>query len=56
MIERTEGMINAALSAYETTDGHNAAIEAVVKAVLAIVGRDYVTRWGTLSIPLPVDY
>lgn len=51
-IERTPEMMRAARDALHA--GGN--LSDVIKAVLALIERDYVPRWGTMTIPLGVDY
>lgn len=51
-IQRTKRMVDAALAAYDHTDGHREAIEAAVQAVIDLIDEDYVPHWGTLVMPL----
>lgn len=55
-IQRTKRMVDAALVAYDHTDGHREAIGAAVQAVIDLIDEDYVPRWGTLVMSLGMDY
>ncbi len=54
-IEVTDEMIYAFAGEPEITATDAHAIEVGLKSVLAIIDRDYVTRWGEVKISVPAE-